>query len=722
MLGKSEYVMHKQLYSHFIIKFMMSLLFPGVAAPLPPAQQDQTEFSLDKSITLRNYQRELAEPGVRGDNYLVVAPTGTGKTMVAAMVIANHLMCKDRRGVVIFMTHTRVLAQQQAVVIKEAIPSSNVSTGRDNIMLHIVMQKSKPDIVVCTAGKLLYELESKSEHISIKDISLLVVDECHHVVGSSSQAQVMEKYLEAKFNEEIVPQVIGLTASPGAGDNPRFELSETLNHLIKLCARMNAYGGIKTVKEHASELETFTNKPDTNLQKIESRNQSELLIQEIVKEMTQLEPSADFHSRYPHWSQEYETKVQEQKKLLQESLDPAHRDAISTLELLRCYCLALNIYMDLRKEDALLELEEYAYILPSPKQRTPHENMLANNLDDLITRIKRMPTVCSQLLNTAGAILHHNFSSCPDAQAIFFVHTKKHARGAHKWLSTLPLIKPIVITGNSGSTGHGMTDAEKDQALQDFHKGTYNVLVATSVAEEGIDIPACNLVIRYLHITNEIARVQASGRARAMEASAYTIVQSNSSNHLREMKNKELDFLVNEALFCFPDSDLLKQKISAFQPGILDEREMKMRFAAEKARRNDRSSCKKVRLFCIGCKALACEGSDIYTAERSNHYVVPGEHFKERYITKPHQKSKTIPGIIPFEKTHKLHCAECSRDWGVICVWKIAKDYELPVIKSSSFIFEIDGHKRLIKKWSDAPFEIPPLSKQSKYEEFAIAD
>ena len=48
---------------------------------------------------LRGYQRELAEPGLRGDNYIICAPTGSGKTMVAAYVVYEHLR-KTRYGIV----------------------------------------------------------------------------------------------------------------------------------------------------------------------------------------------------------------------------------------------------------------------------------------------------------------------------------------------------------------------------------------------------------------------------------------------------------------------------------------------------------------------------------------------------------------------------------------------------------------------------------------------
>lgn len=44
--------------------------------------------------------------------------------------------------------------------------------------------------------------------------------------------------------------------------------------------------------------------------------------------------------------------------------------------------------------------------------------------------------------------------------------------------------------------------------LDDFSKGEIKILCATTVAEEGIDISACNLIVQYNYVTNEIARVQ----------------------------------------------------------------------------------------------------------------------------------------------------------------------------------------------------------------------
>ena len=57
----------------------------------------------------------------------------------------------------------------------------------------------------------------------------------------------------------------------------------------------------------------------------------------------------------------------------------------------------------------------------------------------------------------------------------------------------------------------GITNSQQEQVLQDFKDGLHKILVATSVAEEGLDIQACNIIIRYNYTTNEVGRVQTKG-------------------------------------------------------------------------------------------------------------------------------------------------------------------------------------------------------------------
>jgi Fanconi anemia group M protein len=58
----------------------------------------------------------------------------------------------------------------------------------------------------------------------------------------------------------------------------------------------------------------------------------------------------------------------------------------------------------------------------------------------------------------------------------------------------------------------GMTQEKQEQVLEEFRRGEFQVLVATSIAEEGLDIPEVDLVVFYEPIPSEIRYIQRRGR------------------------------------------------------------------------------------------------------------------------------------------------------------------------------------------------------------------
>lgn len=61
-----------------------------------------------------------------------------------------------------------------------------------------------------------------------------------------------------------------------------------------------------------------------------------------------------------------------------------------------------------------------------------------------------------------------------------------------------------------------------------FRTGEHNVLVATKVAEEGLDFKACHLVVRYDELKTVTEYVQSRGRARAADARYVVLAERGS--------------------------------------------------------------------------------------------------------------------------------------------------------------------------------------------------
>ena len=385
-----------------------------------PSDIDYT-LKVDPSKPIRHYQMELAEPGIKGENYIICAPTGTGKTLVAGLIISHHLQKRQNLAKkVVFIVPTRPLAEQQAKELKKLIPGAIVESSiGDEVGMTIKDVLPHDDIIVCTAGKLVNEI--KASLVEFSDLGLMVLDECHHTRKSAPYAKMMEKYLEEKQKSGVrgLPQVVGLTASPGAGENPNLEMDKTIDHLIALCALVDATSGIKVVKQNVAELDLYTNKPTFTLNILNRRDPEEEFIRLITDEMTRLEGLVDLKSPFRKWSQEYETCAQQKKLPLEVSPNPKLRNSICILDLLRCYSQALNVYMDLRNNDAISFLKEFTG-LPDDQQANIEERHLKQSLEKLIHKLDRLPSVPNPLLQKAAVILQDQFTMNPDSKGILF--------------------------------------------------------------------------------------------------------------------------------------------------------------------------------------------------------------------------------------------------------------------------------------------------------------
>lgn len=135
---------------------------------------------------------------------------------------------------------------------------------------------------------------------------------------------------------------------------------------------------------------------------------------------------------------------------------------------------------------------------------------------------------------------------CDDGKALcglIFVHQRIIAFLLSEWLSTVKDVHPdFNFLSPSYIIGHGKTNTgvksmlmgfqKQEEVLQKFRTKAYNLVVATSVVEEGMDIPKCNLVIRFDPPENFRAYIQSKGRARVNDSLYILMVNSKEKDSI----------------------------------------------------------------------------------------------------------------------------------------------------------------------------------------------
>ena len=113
----------------------------------------------DGEIELRDYQKELARSGIEGQNLIICAPTGSGKTFTAGHICQQRrLQAKNegRRFKAIFIVCIRNLITQQTDAVGRIMGNDVVRGADDNLDLSTLSEYF--DVIIATAQVLIYLL------------------------------------------------------------------------------------------------------------------------------------------------------------------------------------------------------------------------------------------------------------------------------------------------------------------------------------------------------------------------------------------------------------------------------------------------------------------------------------------------------------------------------------------------------------------------------------
>lgn len=684
----------------------------------------EVAFAMKKDFKLRTYQEELAQPALSGKNTIICAPTGSGKTIVSLAICDHHLKTQPQgqKGKVLFLATKVPVYEQQKNVFKQYFDNSGYTvagiSGETHESAPCGMIFEKHDIIVLTPQILVNNLKD-GVIPSLSMFTLLIFDECHNTTGNHPYSVLMHNYLSMKLGSSAarLPQIIGLTASVGVGKSK--SIKETKEYICKLCAILDAHV-ISTVRENQEDLQRIVFKPEKIIREVGKRQEdrfSEIICSMMAKteEMAKkVFPSLDSLSniqtrsygtqKYEQWIVDTQKKCRllKMEDKVEESL--ICRTLFTYTEHLRKYNDALMINEDARTKDALNYLEDFFKNVKNGGYDETEKNLTENfeakkqklcevSEDDLNENPKLDDLIC---------ILDDEYRQNPQTRTLLFVKTRALVTALKNWIEEseiLSYLKPDVLIGRrKRDESTGMTLPSQKGVLDSFKSSDNSkMLIATSVADEGIDIAQCNLVLLYEYVGNVIKMIQVRGRGRAKDSKCI-LVTSKPDQAEKERINIYHETMMTKAL---EELQLMKEREFLDMIASMQHVEKIVRDAKNlSARRTPEGGNKK--LLCGRCKRFACYTDDIRTIQNAHHAVID-KTFAERYRTKPHTKPRSFQG---FQKRSKLMCndSNCLHDWGITANYLTLRD--IPLIKIESFVVEDieTGEQNIFTKWVGVNF------------------
>ncbi|HZA68908.1 MAG TPA: helicase-related protein, partial [Nitrososphaeraceae archaeon] len=467
-------------------------------------------------LQFREYQKNISSHALR-KNTLVILPTALGKTIISLLVAVNTLYNYRSKRILIlaptrplvnqhwksFVSYLKLQDEQMAVVTGKIPPyARSIVWNRNEIRLVF----STPEVV---------RNDIREKRLELDNFYLVVFDEAHRAVKDYAYTFIADQYVKhCSF-----PLILGLTASPGSEKN---KIQEICNNLF------TEHLEYKT--EEDPDVIRYINPIDIDWEWFDLPSEYQY-VKSILKSM--LDEKLDW--------------LISRKIITKNSKWIFKRDLISIGDELRRTLITIpeerrrSLYFALMQQSNALSLmycielmeSQGFYSLRTFLNRIQEEGGKSHKMlidDNRIIEIRRL---VEQLHKEHPKIQHlikilderfnsqissknaRNLSqreSEMDSRVLIFTQYRDTAQHIVELL-TKNKVRASKFVGQSKRQGDpGMKQEEQNTILEKFREGEFNVLVATSIAEEGLDIPEVDLVVFYEPIPSEIRHIQRRGR------------------------------------------------------------------------------------------------------------------------------------------------------------------------------------------------------------------
>ena len=451
----------------------------------------------------REYQSTIAEAAVRA-NTLVVLPTGLGKTAIALRVAAEYLLRQPTRSILL-MAPTRPLVAQHARSVSATLfcPPPLVLTGEISPERRQTLL-SPPQVVVATPQVVANDLAQGGFPLST--FSLVIFDEAHRAVGDYPYVAIGQAV------RNLDTRVLAMTASPGS----------KLDRIQAVWANL----GIEHFElRGAADADVAPYTHGIHIETVEvplpgEVRQLAVYLRTVVQQQTETLHRLGY---FPHQEAGRRELLAVGSTLRREIAAARRRGETPdgrVWQAVTAQAVAMKALhgLDLAETQGVEAVRKYLSGRAEKREGRVRPSDRAFLNDPEILELQRKLNVLDlehPKLAKAVEIVTTEIERNPSARVILFAHYRQTADALVERFAERR-DSPVRAARFVGQATHGadagLTQKEQVELLDRFRKGELNCLVATSVGEEGLDIPSTDLVVFYEPVPDEVRTIQRRGR------------------------------------------------------------------------------------------------------------------------------------------------------------------------------------------------------------------
>ena len=467
----------------------------------------------ENSIESRLYQQVLAGDVLKKGNTMVVAPTALGKTIVAILVAADRLN-KVKNSKVLVLAPSKPLAIQHEASFKEflMVPCASI-TGA--VKTDERTKRWEESRVVCATPQTV-ESDLLKGRYDLNNVSLIVFDECHHGVGSYSYVYLASRYVQ-KSNYNLI---LALTASPGSDKEKIKEVCENLfiQNIV-----------VKTEEDH--DVKPYFNPVEIDWVKVKMSSELEK-IKKYVDKALKIRLKALKNMGIIKTVSVNKGDILKARAKIQSEIGRTANPSKESFQAISILSAVINIQhaQGLIETQGIQTFNKYIGRLRKKKTKAAKSLIYDDNFGRAVKlardaekhgwehpKLRKVTEILKKELATSDGQTklqskRYEKEDSKSSKIMVFTQYRDTLEMIHQKLEKEG-IKSVKFYGQASRDGEkGLTQKEQKEIIKAFKMGEYDVLLSTSVAEEGIDIPAVDLVILYEPVPSEVRMIQRRGR------------------------------------------------------------------------------------------------------------------------------------------------------------------------------------------------------------------